>query len=182
MKNKNIILGLIVAIIVLSIFIIQNPFKKSETVIGELQNNKNTGLEIENLAPDFILQNLNGDNVQLSSFRGKSVVINFWATWCPPCREEFPEFEKVFVKNKKYLEILGVNLQEDKKDINKFLEEIPVSFTLLLDPNKDVKELYNVFIQPVTYFIDEEGKIVDKKFGILTKQEMKNKFSKLGIK
>ena len=181
-KNKTIALVILIVVILVAIVVIQNPFKETESIIGELQNNENTGLDIGNLAPDFILQSLNGNNVQLSSFRGKkAVVVNFWATWCPPCREEMPAFEDMFVRNKDELEILGVNLQESERAINNFLLEIPVTYPLLLDPDKEVKELYNVFTQPVTYFVDKEGFIVDKKFGPLTPGEIEDKFSKLGV-
>ncbi|MBI2134708.1 TlpA family protein disulfide reductase [Candidatus Woesearchaeota archaeon] len=160
----------------------QNSFKKSETTDGELQNNENTGLGIGNLAPDFVLKDLEGNDFQLSSFRNKkAVVVNFWATWCPPCREEMPAFEEIFQENMDNLVILGVNLQESREAIKGFLEDIPVTYPLLLDPNKEVKELYNVFTQPVTYFIDKDGIIVDKKFGPLTEKEIKEKFAKLGI-
>ena len=182
MKNKNIILGIVIISIIASIIIIQNPFKKTETFTGELQNNENTGLDIGNLAPDFILKSLDGNNIQLSSFRGKkAVVVNFWATWCPPCREEMPAFEDIFVKNKNKLDILGVNLQESERAITNFLKEIPVTYPLLLDPGKDVKELYNIFTQPVTYFIDKDGIIIDKKFGPLIPKEIEDKIGKLGI-
>ena len=181
-NKKNIALVGVLIVIIAAVVIIQNPFKKSETITGELQNNENTGLDIDNLAPDFILKSLNGNNVQLSSFRGKkAVVVNFWATWCPPCREEMPAFEDMFVNNKDKLDILGVNLQESERAINNFLLEIPVTYPLLLDPDKEVKELYNVFTQPVTYFIDKEGMIVDKKFGPLTPKEIEDKFGKLGL-
>ena len=181
-KNKTIALVILIVVILVAIVVIQNPFKETESIIGELQNNENTGLDIGNLAPDFILQSLNGNNVQLSSFRGKkAVVVNFWATWCPPCREEMPAFEDMFVNNKDQLEILGVNLQESERAISNFLLEIPVTYPLLLDPDKEVKELYNVFTQPVTYFVDKEGFIVDKKFGPLTPGEIEDKFSKLGV-
>tara|TARA_Y100000294_G_C8562531_1_gene339597 strand:- start:2334 stop:2885 length:552 start_codon:yes stop_codon:yes gene_type:complete len=182
MKNKNIFLIAVVILIIGIILFIQNPFKKSETVIGELQNNENTGLDIGNLAPDFILQSVDGNNVQVSSFRGKkAVVVNFWATWCPPCREEMPAFEDIFVKNKNKLTILGVNLQESERAINNFLKDIPVTYPLLLDLDEDAKELYNIFTQPVTYFIDKDGIIIDKKFGPLTPQEIEDKFAKLGL-
>ena len=182
MNNKKIILIIIIILIVVSILLIQNPFEKSEILIGELQNNENTGLDIGNLAPDFVLQSLDGKQVQLSSFRGKkAVVVNFWATWCPPCREEMPTFEDIFVKNKKKLVILGVDLQESEEAIREFLQEIPVTYPLLLDPDADVKKLYNVFTQPVTYFIDKDGIIIDKKFGPLIPQEIEDKFAKLGI-
>ena len=92
-----------------------------------------------------------------------------------------PAFEDMFVNNKDKLDILGVNLQESERAISNFLLEIPVTYPLLLDPDKEVKELYNVFTQPVTYFIDKDGIIIDKKFGPLTPQEIEDKFGKLGI-
>ena len=181
-RNNKVILAILVIVIIVVIIVVQNPFKESESIIGELQNNENTGLDVGNLAPDFILQSLNGNNVQLSSFRGKkAVVVNFWATWCPPCREEMPAFEDMFVRNKDNLEVLGVNLQESERAINNFLLEIPVTYTLLLDPDAEVKENYNIFTQPVTYFVDKDGIIVDKKFGPLTPGEIEDKFGKLGI-
>lgn len=181
-NNRRVILGIIIFIIVVAIVIVQNPLQKTETATGELENNENTSLDIGNLAPDFILNSLDNKQIQLSSFRGeKAVVVNFWATWCPPCREEMPAFEEIFVNNIDEIAILGVNLQESEGAIDKFLQEIPVTYPLLLDPNKRVKELYNVFTQPVTYFIDKEGKIVDKKFGPLTEGEIEDKFGKLGI-
>lgn len=182
-NNKNIILGTIIVIIIIAVFVMQNSLKKSEIAAGELQNNENTGLDIGSLAPDFILNSLNGKQIQLSSFRGqKATVINFWATWCPPCREEMPLFDDVYLSNKDKIEILGINLQESKTAINDFLEEIPVTYPLLLDPNREVKELYNVFTQPVTYFIDKDGIIADKKFGPLTEREIEDKFAKLGAR
>jgi len=181
-KNKKLILIILIVLILIVILIIQNPFKESETIEGVLQDKENTGLDIGNLAPDFILQSVGGNNIQLSSFRGKkAVVVNFWATWCPPCREEMPYFEDIFVDNKKELEILGVNLQESERAISNFISEIPVTYNLLLDPDADVKALYNVFTQPVTYFVDKSGLIVDKKFGPLTPKEIEDKFGKLGI-
>ena len=181
-KNNKVILAILVIVIIVVIIVVQNPFKESESIEGILQNNENTGLDVGNLAPDFILQSLNGNNVQLSSFRGKkAVVVNFWATWCPPCREEMPAFEDMFVRNKDNLEVLGINLQESERAISNFLLEIPVTYALLLDPDAEVKEIYNIFTQPVTYFVDKEGIIIDKKFGPLTPGEIEDKFGKLGI-
>lgn len=181
--SKKIVLIVVLLIIVAIIFYLQNPFSSTQsTSTGELQNTENTGLEIGNLAPDFILQDTKEDEIQLSSFRGeKAVIVNFWASWCPPCREEFPLFEKAYEENKNNLEIIGVNLQEDIVKINDFASEFSISFPLLLDPAREVKEKYNVFTQPVTYFIDKNGTIVDKKFGPLTENEFNEKTAKLGI-
>jgi len=182
-KTKNVILIAILLIIMVAVFVIQNPFsERQEGIDVFLLDTENTGLNIGNRAPDFALKDVNGNVVQLSdSFGNKVVVINFWATWCPPCREEFVAFEKIFQEHESQLDILGVNLQENKEAVDRFLEEIPVSFTLLLDPNAEVIQKYNVFTQPITYFLDRDGLIVDKKFGPLTEQEIVDKFEKLGI-
>ena len=194
-KNKKTVLFILIVLIIGVVLIVQNPFYKKEAIPRELQDawkslicgtnsvgNENTGLDIGQQAPDFILQSVDDNNVQLSRFRGKkAVVVNFWATWCPPCREEMPAFEAIYLKNKEKLEILGINLQESERAINNFLKAVPVTYPLLLDPDGNAKKKYNVFTQPVTYFIDKEGIIVEKKFGPLTEQEMEDKFNKIGM-
>lgn len=181
-KNKKIVLIILIIAIIGTILFAQKLLSENESITGELLNNENTGLEIGNQAPDFILKSVDGKNIQLSSFIGKkSVVVNFWATWCPPCREEMPLFDEIYAKNKDKVEILGVNLQESERAINNFIKAIPVAYPLLLDPDANVKKIYNVFTQPVTYFIDRNGIIVSKKFGPLTEQETEEKFNKLGI-
>ena len=129
---------------------------------------------IREFPPDFELESLEGMKVKLSNYRGKRVILNFWASWCPPCREEMPEFQKIFQNNPDTV-VLGVNLQEGKDAIEPFTKKLGIKFPILLDPNAQVKELYNVFTQPVTYFIDKNGKITDKKFGALTVEEIKEK-------
>jgi len=180
---KKIVLGVAVLLILAVIIFLQNPFqKKGAILVGDLQNTENTGIEIGNIAPDFILSTVGGNQYKLSNHRTKTpLVINFWASWCPPCREEFPVFEEIHKKNIDSIEIIGINLQESKSTIQEFKNEFAVTFPLLLDPDKNVKELYGVFTQPVTYFIDKEGIIVDKKFGPLTESELAEKLSKLGI-
>jgi len=177
-RSKNIVLIVVIVAIIVAIFIIQNPFTSKPA----LKIQAGEGINVGDLAPDFVLLDMNDNEIRLSDFRNKkAVVVNFWATWCPPCRQEMPAFESIFVNNKDKVEILGVNLQENKKTINGFLEEIPVTYTLLLDPTSSVKKTYNIFTQPVTYFIDKEGIIVDKKFGFLIDEEIEEKFKKIGI-
>lgn len=180
-KNKTISLVIVIIIIVVAIVFIQKPFSKTDSAEFGIIDADNTGINIGDIAPDFILESLEGEPLRLSNLRGKAVVINFWATWCPPCREEMPAFEQIFQQNKDELEILGVDLQERPETIRKFLEEIPVTYPLLLDPNSEVKGAYNIFTQPVTYFLDKDGKIVDKKFGFLIEEEIVEKFGKIGI-
>lgn len=137
------------------------------------------GINIGERAPDVMLDIVDGEPVTLSSFKGKAVVLNFWASWCPPCREEMPAFEELHNEHSDALTVIGVNLQESDEDVTRFVDELGISFVIARDPESEVKRRYNVFTQPVTYFIDGEGIIVDKKFGPLTSEEINTKVSSL---
>jgi peroxiredoxin len=175
--KKYAAVGIITAIIIAAILIIGIP--KSQVAKS---GDKNIGISIGKTAPDFELQSLEGESVKLSDFSGKNVVLNFWASWCPPCREEMPEFQVIYAENQEKLVFIGVNLQESRENAESFVEKLGITFPILLDPDAQVKEMYNVFTQPVTYFIDSNGKIVDKKFGPLTSEEINEKIAKMGVK
>ncbi|MBI2675152.1 MAG: DUF3179 domain-containing protein [Candidatus Aenigmarchaeota archaeon] len=146
---------------------------------AKMQEDENVGLSIGKTAPDFQLETIDGKKVHLKDFRGRAVILNFWASWCPPCRVEMPEFQQAFDKNKDKLVVVGVNLQEARENAQAFVDKNRITFPILLDPKAEVKDLYGVFTQPVTYFIDKEGKIVDKKFGQLTGEEIDEKIGRL---
>jgi len=117
-------------------------------------------------APDFSLQDIDGKTHTLKSYRGKVVVLNFWATWCPPCREELPSMERAFVKLKdKDVILLGVDVGEDSDTIFTFSADYPVSFPLLLDIDSTVIKSYGVVGLPTTYVIDKRGRLVYRVIG-----------------
>lgn len=175
LEKNYIVLAIILAIIVASIAIIglKNPNYTANAVKSE-----NVGTSIGDFAPDFELESIAGKKAKLSDFKGKAVILNFWASWCAPCKEEMPLFENIY-RSDSDIVVIGVNLQESRKNVADFIEKFDISFPILLDPNSEVKGLYNVFTQPVTYFINKEGKIIDKKFGPLTEGEISEKRSKL---
>ncbi len=185
MKEKRFIALVIVAVIVIAaILFIQNPFKKSKSIIKEEAIEESVksalGTAIGDKAPNIILNDLESKPVLLSDFKGKKhIIVNFWATWCPPCKEEMPLFQKLYSENMDRLVVLGVNLQEDPATIKKLLDEYKITFPILLDPDAEIKKLYNVITQPVSYFIDKDGIIVDKKQGPLTPEEINEKVDKL---
>ena len=112
------------------------------------------------LAPDFTLDTLQGEKVTLSDLRGKIVLINLWATWCPPCRAEMPALEKSYELYKDSgVVILGVNLtnQDSEKDVSRFVEEFGLTFPILLDRDGNVSALYQLMGLPTTYFVNREG-------------------------
>ncbi len=180
MKEKTRKILLIVSIIVIAviILIIENPYR--ETRLIEQQATKaEVGIGIGNLAPDFELQDLDGNGVRLSDFRGKAVIVNFWATWCPPCKEEMPILNQKSIELSDSLVVLGVNLQENPNAIKPFIKELDISFIILLDPTAEIKSAYDVFTQPVSYFIDRNGIIKARKFGPFTEDELETNINKI---
>lgn len=120
-------------------------------------------------APNFTLSNLQGQKVSLSDFKGKVVLLNLWATWCPPCREEMPSMEMLYRKfQEQGLVILAVNVEEDgQQAVSSFLRRTPYSFPILLDTGADVQNLYKVFQFPETFIIDRNGNVVEKVIGAI---------------
>lgn len=138
------------------------------------------GLEIGNIAPDFQLQTLTGDNVKLSDFRGSRVMINFWATWCPPCRAEMPDMEKFH--QEKDIVILAVNLTESessRENVENFIDEFQLTFPILMDTNLVAADLYAIRPIPTTYMIDSNGMIHYKVFGAMNYDLMVQEFEKM---
>ena len=112
------------------------------------------------LAPDFTLDTLDGNQVTLSELRGRIVVINFWATWCLPCREETPALEKAYKQYKDSdVLILGVNLtnQDSVRDVESFAQEFGLTYPILLDRDGSVGYLYQVNGLPTTFFVNRDG-------------------------
>lgn len=128
----------------------------------------------------FTLTDLGGSKVSLSDYKGKSVYLNFFATWCPPCKGEMPDIEKVYRKYKdKDFVVLAVDLGEDKNTVNKFIKENGYSFKVLLDSDNSISEKYQISSIPVSLFIDKNGNVVQKRVGALGEAEMEQYINKL---
>jgi thiol-disulfide isomerase/thioredoxin len=125
-----------------------------------------TGTEIGNLAPDFQLMNMEGQNVTLSDLRGNPVIINFWASWCGPCREEMPFLQQIYEKwNKEGVLLQTINLRENPPQIAQYMQSNGLTFPVLLDTDGSVTQDYNVIGIPTTFFIDKDGVIQAKRLG-----------------
>ncbi len=131
-------------------------------------------------APDFTLKDLNGQEVTLSNFRGQPVLINFWATWCPPCRLEKPFLERAYEKYKEEgFVILAVNMRESEATVQAFVEQSGTTFTILLDKSGMVVSLYRVYAAPTSFFVDKEGIIIDRYMGPLTEQAIEKRLEQM---
>ncbi|MFZ5631689.1 MAG: TlpA family protein disulfide reductase [Bacillota bacterium] len=145
--------------------------EQSAAGAGGQEKSVQTGTETGQLAPDFTLTGPDGKEVSLSSFRGKPVMLNFWATWCPPCKEEMPAIQKFFTQRGQEMQVLAVNLTVSEKapdQVGDFLKSNGYTFPVLLDKKGDTARQYLVRYIPTTYFIDKRGIIRDKHTGPLT--------------
>lgn len=111
-------------------------------------------------APDFVLKSNSGQNLRLSELRGEVVLINFWATWCGPCRQEMPLLDELHQRYKDMgFTVLGVNVENKPEKADALLAENPVSFPILYDTQSDVSKLYGVDAMPTTVLVDRDGNL-----------------------
>ena len=170
-KNKAIFLaGMFMIALIISFL----PFHKYKT-----GNEAITGSKLGQYAPDFETEYLNGTKFHLYELRGKPVILNFWASWCPPCVREMPILGDFYIEHKDEILVIGINLGEKDQAIERFLKRVNVSFPIVKDKNNSIEGRYNLIIRPTTYFIDENGVIVDKRLGELKKEEIEERGRKL---
>lgn len=111
-------------------------------------------------APDFALKSATGENLRLSEYRGDVVMINFWATWCGPCRQEMPLLDELYSRYQRVgFNLLGVNIDDDSGRAMQMVSDLGISFPVLFDSRKEVSKLYAVEAMPVTVLVDREGRI-----------------------
>ncbi len=180
-RPGRLILGLC-AIILLGLFTAQGCAPSGQDV----RNGQETGQrelppapKVGRLAPDFTLLDLEGNSVTLSDFRGKTVFINFWATWCPPCRAEMPEIEAVYQKYKdKDVVVIGVDLLEDADIVRQYVEKGGFSWIFVFDTTGEVADKYAITAIPSSFFVDKEGVIQAVNIGAMTKRAMESQLAK----
>jgi peroxiredoxin len=111
-------------------------------------------------APDFTLESIDGQTVRLSDLRGQAVLINFWATWCPPCRAEMPAIQQAYDRYRDQgFTVLAVNLQESDAQVRAFADQFSLTFPILMDRSGSVSAQYRVRALPSTFFVDRAGVI-----------------------
>lgn len=112
-------------------------------------------------APDFAQRDINGNYVSVTSLRGKVIVLNFWATWCPPCKKEIPGLERMYREYRSQgLEVVGVSTDSSERGIRDFLKESPLSYRILRDTDGKISRLYGVYSLPTTFIIDRSGIVI----------------------
>jgi peroxiredoxin len=164
----------IVVIVTVSIMLVAAPYlaRRAGITRGATRQPEIKG----QVAPDFTLESLDGKTVRLSDFRGKAVLVNFWATWCQPCKIEMPWFEEM---QQQYgpngFQVLGIAMDDaSKEDIAKFAKDMGVNYPILIGKEAVGNAYGGVQFLPSSFFIDRDGKVVDRIFGLKSRSEIED--------
>lgn len=134
-----------------------------------------TGIANGTKAPDFELKTTDGTAIKLSDYKGKAVMINFWASWCPPCRAEMPALQEVYKEyESKDFVILAVNLNESNLAVNQFRDKLGLTFPIVIDKDNEVSKLYDIVPLPTSYFVNKQGVVVGKWTGEISKDKLRS--------
>ncbi|MGE7999130.1 peroxiredoxin family protein [Lysinibacillus sp. NPDC093190] len=188
--KKNI--GLLIVVLLVAAMIgtyVKQQIDKDREIetasLGKEMDERKIGLKNGDTPPDFTLTGLDGKDVTLSELRGKKVVLNFWATWCPPCKAEMPHMQNYYEQSAKKdnVEIIAVNLTQAERDVTDdakvdsvmtFRDSFNLTFPILLDPKNSAGLAYQILTIPTTYFIDSNGYIRRAIKGPMNAEMLKN--------
>lgn len=136
--------------------------------------------ESSQLAPNFDLTSTDGKNIKLSDYRGKVVIVDFWATWCPPCRKGIPDLIDLQKQFKKNLVVIGISLDQDtKSDVVPFVKKYGINYPVVYGTNQVIMDYGSINAIPTSFVINKEGKIVDKHVGLVPKSEYESKIKEI---
>ncbi|WP_338652617.1 redoxin domain-containing protein [Lysinibacillus sp. Y5S-8] len=172
-KNIGLLIVVLLVIAMIGTYVRQQINEEraiEKSALGKDMEELETGLKKGDIPPDFTLTSLDGEDITLSNLRGKKVVLNFWATWCPPCKAEMPHMQSFYDEyaKEKNVEIIAVNLTSAERDVTAdakvdtvmtFRDSFELTFPILLDPDNDAGLDYQIITIPTTYFIDSNGYI-----------------------
>ncbi|ARF16820.1 peroxiredoxin family protein [Sporosarcina ureae] len=172
------IIGTLIVLMVKSNLEIAEPIETIVTGADSTTIEYESGLEEGNTPPDFRLITLSGDVIKLSDYKGQKVILNFWASWCGPCKAEMPHMQNYYRKNKDSanVEIIAVNMTKEERgtdSIQKFVDAYGLTFPIPLDKDGEVMEMYKIMSIPTTYMIGTDGTIRHKFIGPMDEETIK---------
>ncbi|UJF31177.1 redoxin domain-containing protein [Paenibacillus hexagrammi] len=156
-NKKWVQIGIFAIVLVIGVFTIITNLSASDSKKYPQEGDK---------AVDFSLVGLDGKTHQLSDYKGKPVLVNFWGTFCPPCKEEMPSLQKMYEKwSQKGVVFLEVNVDKNKVTVQGFMDQYSLNLPVLLDAKEEVRKKYGVMDYPTTFFVDSEGRVAVKRIG-----------------
>ena len=162
--KRSITRGIILAVLMLAI---------GYTVYASVTKDKVEVLAVGDKAPDFELVDLDGNAHRLSDYRGEGVVLNFWGTWCPPCKKEFPAIERQYKSfENQGVNVLAINIAQSNLEVQNYMDEMGLTFPVVIDKTRSVMTTYNVTTLPATILVDENGVITKIITGEMTESQI----------
>ncbi|MBT2680860.1 TlpA family protein disulfide reductase [Bacillus sp. ISL-35] len=168
MIKKAIGAGILAGLLLFAVF---QHFYKADDPAAIQASTTSAGIDIGLMAPSFTLKNFAGEEIDLKKYKGRKIMLNFWATWCPPCKEEMPAMEKFYKNHSGQIEILAINL-DPQNDVKGFAEKNDLSFQILLDESGTTQKSYQIISIPTTFIIDEKGVILKRHIGSMSYEQM----------
>jgi peroxiredoxin len=175
----GVLAGFVIGIVVINFIVrLRSPQKISDLIGVE---GASTEVQIDAIAPDFELESLSGEWIKLSELNGKVVLINFWATWCSPCRVEIPAFQSRLELFSEDLVILAINEHDTPNEMQTFIDELGFTFDVLYDIDGVVHREYLVRGFPTSYLVDADGKLRIQHVGVMTETQLDDYLSEVGL-
>lgn len=171
-KVKLIIIILMFVGIIAGAYVLYGALKEKT---AESDNTEHISEPDKSKAKDFTVLDKEGNSVKLSDYIGKPVVVNFWASWCPPCKSEMPDFDEVYKEMGEEITFMMVNMTDGKETIEKaksFVDGAGYSFPVYFDKGQDAAYAYQIYSIPTTLFIDKDGNLVQTAKGAMTKKAL----------
>lgn len=150
------------------------------SLYANLTKDNKQKVAVGDMAPDFALVDMQGNKHRLSEYRGQGVFLNFWGTWCPPCKKEMPYINNQYHQYKDQgVQVLTVDIQEPELTVQQFAERLKLDFPIMIDTDKEVMTTYGIDLLPATFLIDKNGKVVKYHTGELTEYKVKEFMEKI---
>ena len=177
-KNRTILGGVMLIVFLLGAYLIYGVFGGQDNLIPSGNGNQDKTMSF-----DFTVQDIEGNNVKLSDFYGKPVVLNFWASWCPPCKNEMPEFNQANNELNGEIQFLMINQTDgDRETIetgSEYVKSQGFTFPVYYDTKLEAAFVYNVTAIPTTFFIDKDGYIISQVKGAMSKEILMSNIEKI---
>ncbi|AQS55724.1 TlpA family protein disulfide reductase [Novibacillus thermophilus] len=181
MRGKNVWVGIVIILLIVGAVFMNQSREGQQQTAKVVEPDRDVKPQEGFAAPDFTLQSLSGETVQLYENNGKPSLINFWASWCPPCKVEMPDLQEAYDTYGDQVNFLMVDLtfNDDLDEMTQYIESNSFTFPVLLDETGDTASQYQVVAIPSTYIVDKNGIIVSKVQGAMSREQIQDTMKRL---
>jgi thiol-disulfide isomerase/thioredoxin len=180
-KLGLILLGLVVGAGIGAYLLILDGFLHMDWLKHIIGNSSAESLQVDKPVPDFEFVSLSGESMHLDELKGRPILVNFWATWCAPCKLEMPAIQAYATQYADELVVLPINADDDPAAIQKFVDDLGLTMPVYVDKGGKVENLFHILGLPTTYFIDQDGNLKIQHVGVMTEAQLHTYLVELGV-